>query len=386
MTNLHQSECRNLLLRRMSSEDFDLLAASLERIEVGQRDCLGRPGLDCAFVYFPETGFASVTAQCDPMKVEIGLVGREGFLGIPILLGGGSWPSATYAQLPGTFLRMEAAAFREALEASPSLTRLLLRYVQAYLVQVSSTAVANATYNVVERLARWLLMASDRTDGPELVLTHEILSIMLGVRRPGVTVATHLLEGDHAIRATRGRIDVVSRAKLIEAAGASYGTAEAEYDRLVGSQAEDRLGSAGVGQVATSSERDLDGYSILVVEDDYGLARDTGRAVMEAGGTVLGPVGREDQALAIVARRTPRCALVDINLGGGARFAVADALEERGVPFVFVTAYDDEAIPARFDRVPRLRKPVELPRIVQVAARLCADPRRGLPDGARAGL
>ena len=87
---------------------------------------------------------------------------------------------------------------------------------------------------------------------------------------------------------------------------------------------------------------------------------------------MLGPVGSEAQALALVARKTVRCALVDINLGEGARFTVADALQERGVPFVFVTGYDDHVIPERFDAVERVRKPAELRQVVEAAARLCA--------------
>ena len=121
-----------------------------------------------------------------------------------------------------------------------------------------------------------------------------------------------------------------------------------------------------------SREANLGGHSVLVIEDDYDLARDTGRALAEAGGRVLGPVGSEAQALALVARKAVRCALVDINLGEGARFTVADALQERGVPFVFVTGYDDHVIPERFDAVERVRKPAELRQVVEAAARLCA--------------
>ncbi|MBE7202451.1 MAG: Crp/Fnr family transcriptional regulator, partial [Parafilimonas terrae] len=130
--------------------------------------------------------------------------------------------------------RIPVAALRAATEASRSLRDLLLRYVQTFLVQVAQTAIANAGTPAEERLARWLLMYHDRQDGDDLSVTHEFLSIMLGVRRPTVTVAIHTLEGAGLIRARRGRIRVLSRARLEEAAGRTYGPAEAEYERLVG--------------------------------------------------------------------------------------------------------------------------------------------------------
>jgi hypothetical protein len=101
------------------------------------------------------------------------------------------------------------------------------------MLQVASTAYANAHFTVEQRLARWLLMCHDRWHDNELKLTHEFLALMLCVRRPGVTVATHILEGNGLIRAQRGRITILDRAKLIELAGDSYGMAEAEYERVI---------------------------------------------------------------------------------------------------------------------------------------------------------
>lgn len=297
MTRL-QSDCRNVLLRRMTADDFARLADSLEMVELPHREPLGRPGQSTEHVYFPETGVGSITSNREPMRIEIGLVGREGFIGIPVLLGDGAWPAASFVQIPGTFLKMPADVFRAATLASPSLQSLALRYVQAYIAQVSSTAIANASFNVEQRLARWLLMASDRVDGFELTLTHEFLAMMLGVRRPGVTVGTHVLEGEHAIRATRGRIQVVNRGKLVERAGASYGLAEAEYDRLigrhptaVGQELADgpeapAIGRAGLpGQVAA----DLVGRGLLAVVENQDLAHATEPAVIAAVGPELGP-------------------------------------------------------------------------------------------------
>lgn len=236
MTSLAQHQQGNLLLATLPGEDYQRLAPQLERLEAvhGYRFC--QAGQPVEHVYFPQGGIASVTSQGDPMKVEIGVIGREGLVGVPVLLGADSSPVSTFVQMPGSFLRLPVSSFLDFVHAHPDSQKVLLRFVQSFIVQVSSTAVANASYNVEQRLARWLLMAHDRADSDQLSLTHDFLSMMLGVRRPGVTVATHVLEGEHAIRATRGAIRVVDREKLKVFAGDSYGLAEAEYLRLIGTE------------------------------------------------------------------------------------------------------------------------------------------------------
>ncbi len=109
-----------------------------------------------------------------------------------------------------------------------------MHYAQAFLIQTVQTALANGTAKIEERLSRWILMSHDRVGHNDLPLTHEFLSIMLAVRRPGVTDALHQLEGRGLIRATRGQITVVDRAGLIRVAEGSYGVPEAEYQRLLG--------------------------------------------------------------------------------------------------------------------------------------------------------
>ncbi len=126
------------------------------------------------------------------------------------------------------------------------------------------------------------------------------------------------------------------------------------------------------GSLDMTGEASLGGCNVLVVEDDFFLAHDAGRALRQAGGRVLGPVGHEEDALDLLTSEKPTCALVDINLGHGAEFKIAEALQDRGVPFVFVTGYDDVVIPARFDTIERLRKPVHYREIVRAAARLCS--------------
>jgi CRP-like cAMP-binding protein len=135
--------------------------------------------------------------------------------------------------MAGHGLRLPTAALKVAISTHPALDRSLRRYTQAMAVQTSATAFANAEHTVEMRLARWLLMCHDRTDGDDLGLTHEFLSMMLGVRRPGVTTAIHVLEGNHLIRASRGLITVRNREGLETLADNAYGMPEAEYARLM---------------------------------------------------------------------------------------------------------------------------------------------------------
>lgn len=125
------------------------------------------------------------------------------------------------------------------------------------------------------------------------------------------------------------------------------------------------------GSLDMAGEADLNGCRVLVIEDDYYLASDTARALRKAGAEVLGPVGDEEQALALITEQHVTCALVDINLGDGLLFGVADALKMRGVSFTFVTGYDDVMIPERFGDVPRMRKPTDFRDVVRAAARMC---------------
>jgi CRP-like cAMP-binding protein len=233
MTAPRHSDVRNLLLRQLAPDDFDRLAGAMDRFEAGNGHQFGRPGETVATVYFPEEGLASVTSQDHPMKIEVGLIGYEGLVGLPVVLGCGSSPMSTFVQMPGQYLSVPADYFAEALRGSPTMLALFLRYAQAYQIQTASTAIANASCGIEQRLARWLLMTHDRASGNDLALTHEFLAMMLGIRRPGVTVATHILEGEHAIRATRGRIEIRDRETLVQFAGRAYGMAEAEYARLI---------------------------------------------------------------------------------------------------------------------------------------------------------
>ena len=225
----------NRLLASLSTDDFDLLAPHLESVTLGLRKNLERPNRRIDAVYFPEAGFASVVAvQSNGKEVEVGLIGREGMTGLPIVLGDHRSPHATYIQASGKGQCVSATELRKATQASVSLRDSLLKFVQAFGVQTTHTAICNAQSRLDVRLARWLLMAHDRIEDDTLTLTHEFLSIMLGVRRPGVTEALKALREQGLISYGRGQITVTNRKGMERTAGGAYGTPEAEYRRLIG--------------------------------------------------------------------------------------------------------------------------------------------------------
>ncbi len=233
MLSIVQNQLRNRLLRSLPLDDYALIQDGLESLSVASGESLTRPFARIKHIYFPESGIASVTTSAGAHHMEVGVIGREGLVGLPVVLGTESCPHDVFVQMPGLFTRIAAEEFRHAIEISPTLRALCLRFVQTYLVQTSFTAMANARFSVEHRLARWLLMCHDRCEDDDLCVTHDFLAMMLGCRRPGVTVATHLLEGEGMIRAKRGRITVRDREKLIALAGESYGRPEAEYERLM---------------------------------------------------------------------------------------------------------------------------------------------------------
>jgi CRP-like cAMP-binding protein len=229
-----QSDVRNRVLATLPPEEYAVLQPWLEPVALPLRTYLVEPNKPIEHVYFMEQGIASVVALTPQQRrIEVGLIGREGMSGTPVLLGTDQTPHECFVQMTGEAFSIEATRLREVVEGRLSLHLRLLRFVQAFTVQVAQTALSNGSYRLEERLARWLLMCHDRVDGDVLSTTHEFLSIMLGVRRPGVTEALHILEGAHVIRAERGLVTVLDRAKLERVAGESYGVAEAEYARLM---------------------------------------------------------------------------------------------------------------------------------------------------------
>ena len=225
----------NRLLRALPPADQDVLRPHLRWSELERGTVLVSPDEPITHVWFPESGLSSIIAMAgNDQGIEVGLAGRDGLIGMPLLLDADRTPHRIFMQVTGVGYSIDGDLFRTVLDEHAGIRKLLLRYVQAYSTQTTYTALSNAMHTVEERLARWLLMSHDRQDDDEIPLTHDFLALMLGVRRPSVTIALHSLEGLGFIKATRGLIVVRKREELEEFAGAGYGVPEAEYERLIG--------------------------------------------------------------------------------------------------------------------------------------------------------
>ncbi|MFP5076408.1 Crp/Fnr family transcriptional regulator [Rhizobium sp. YIM 134829] len=238
MTPLSQTSIRNRLLRALTVDQFASLAPHLEPYVLPLRHMLVEANVPTAHLWFIESGLASAIATNDDREeIEVAHIGREGITGLHRLLHVEATPNRTFMQVEGTGFRVSFAAMGALFDSDKGVRDLLLRYVFVSALQMAHSSVANARYTMHERLARWLLMCHDRVDGDHLQLTHEFLSLMLGVRRSGVTAELHVLEGIHAIKATRGDVQVLDRTRLENIAGGSYGAPERAYDQLIGSPA-----------------------------------------------------------------------------------------------------------------------------------------------------
>jgi CRP-like cAMP-binding protein len=226
---------RNRLLAALPQEDLARLRPRLELVDLPLRHVLHAPDAPIGAVYFPETGWISMLATLESGDAaEVGLIGREGMVGLPLLFGTDRSPFEAMAQMGGTALRLDAAAFRDALEDSPALRALLLRYALAFSTQVSWTAACNGRHHIEQRLARWMLMGHDRSESDDFPMTHEFLSMMLGVRRAGVTVAAGALQRAGLIRYDRGRMAITDRPGLEAAACECHENVRRESARPLG--------------------------------------------------------------------------------------------------------------------------------------------------------
>ncbi|TBY10018.1 Crp/Fnr family transcriptional regulator [Rhizobium laguerreae] len=235
MSDFSQSNVQNVLLRALAPEAFDLLRGTMQSVELPVKFELIAPDVPSETAYFLENGLGSVVAaNADDEAVEVGHIGYEGMAGAHVFLKVDQTPNRTFMQVQGHGISVPVSALHSMAQQVPSANHLLLRYVHCCELQLAHSALANARYNLTERLARWLLMCHDRLRNDDLPLTHEFLSLMLGVRRAGVTNEIHILEGVHAIKATRGNIRILDRRKLEHMAGGSYGMPEREYEQLTG--------------------------------------------------------------------------------------------------------------------------------------------------------
>lgn len=204
-----------------------------ELIELTFGDVLCEPGARIRDVYFPTTSLISVIAVLDEVSsLEVALVGNEGMLGIPLVLGVDISPLRGVVQGSGSAWRMQGTHFRRVLATSPALRRGLDTYVYVLLTQIAQSAACTCFHRLEARLAYWLLMAQDRAHDDSFYLTHSLLGKMLGVRRSGVTTAAGALQRRKLIRYSRGGITIVDRKGLEHASCGCYDVVTAAYARL----------------------------------------------------------------------------------------------------------------------------------------------------------
>jgi CRP-like cAMP-binding protein len=213
----------NRVLSRLSRADLALLRPHLEPVDLPLLMPLEQADRRIEAVYFIDHGFASVVADGPGKReLEVGMIGRESMTGLAVVLGNDRAKHTMYIQAPGAGQRMSASKLRRAMAQSARLQHLLLRCVNAFLIQTTETALANGRSKNEERLARWLLMADDRLDGGELPLTHKLLGVMLGVQRSAVTATVQALERKGLIKAGLRVITVLDREGLVRFSNGAY--------------------------------------------------------------------------------------------------------------------------------------------------------------------
>lgn len=225
----------NRILGELPAEEYERLSPHLEPFTLSVGNTLYYPHDPVTHVYFLNRGSVSIISTfADGGGVEVGVVGNEGMFGLNVVLGSVTAPHKAIVQQPGDAFRTPAEVIRQEFKAGGLLQDLLLRYTQAFMIQLAQTAACNRSHPVGGRLARWLLMSHDRALSDRLPLTHEFIAIMLGTRRAGITEAAGKLQNEGMIKYSRGHITVVNREKLEAVSCECYNIVKNEFARLLG--------------------------------------------------------------------------------------------------------------------------------------------------------
>jgi len=228
----------NRLLATLPGKDRKDIIANCESVELCLAQIISEPGQTIHHVYFPIDSFISlVTPPDDNAGLEVGLVGNEGMIGTPLILGIDVTPLRTFVQGAGPAWCMTSERFHDVLKQSSALQATLNRYLYVLMNQLAQMVTCTRFHWVEAHLARWLLMTQDRAHSDHFHITHEFLAFMLGVRRVGVTKAASALQQRELIHYSRGNITVIDRVGLKAAACSCYGAAESLYDRVLGPRA-----------------------------------------------------------------------------------------------------------------------------------------------------
>jgi len=224
----------NQLLAMLPEAELQLLRPHLELVSLPLGQVLQESGVVLSHGYFPTSAIVSLLYLTEAGgSSEIAVVGREGLVGTPIFMGGGSTPSRAVVRSAGVAFRIPAAALQAAFARSGAVVPILLRYTQALIAQLAQIAVCNRHHSLDQQLCRWLLLSLDRLPGPAIEVTQQLIAHSLGVRREGVTEAAMALQRNGLIRYQRGHLVVLDRPALEQRSCECYAVVKAEYDRLL---------------------------------------------------------------------------------------------------------------------------------------------------------
>ncbi len=222
-SNSGGSAVQNIVLCSLPDKEYNLLRPHLEPVDLPQYRILEEPGEKIEFTYFLDEGLASLVALSrDGRSVEVGIIGKEGMVGMSLIAGLRQGTFRTIMQMAGSGVRVRAQVFQDVLLSAPVLRAELSRFALMHGMQVAQIAACNRLHEVEQRLARWLLMCQDRFDSQSLPLTHEFLAQMLGTGRPSVSLAAGALENAGLIQNLRGTVKILNRKNLEEAACECY--------------------------------------------------------------------------------------------------------------------------------------------------------------------
>jgi CRP-like cAMP-binding protein len=226
---------KNRLLAALPREEYERILPHLGPVSFALGEVVYESGGRMEHIYFPTTAVISLLYTMENgASAEMGVAGREGLVGVALFMGGDTTPNRAVVQGAGGAVRMKASLLRDEFGRGGAFQRLLLRYTQALLTQMSQTAVCNRLHAIEQQLCRWLLLSHDRLDSDELVMTQELIANMLGVRREGVTAAAGRLQEQGLISYVRGRIQLLDQRRLEATVCECYRVVKDEYDRLLG--------------------------------------------------------------------------------------------------------------------------------------------------------
>ena len=225
---------KNHLLAALPDDEFKRIHSKLELVSFDLGEVIFESGDKLDHVHFPTTAITSLLYIMENgATAEIGVIGNDGVCGYALFLGGDSMANRAVIQSAGEAFRMSAKDVKAEFALGGTFQKILLRYTQALMTQISQTAVCNRLHSLEQQLCRWLLLSHDRLDSDKLVMTHDLISNMLGVRREGVTLAAQKLGKQNLIKNVRGTITVLDRQGLEDAVCECYAVVNAEYNRLL---------------------------------------------------------------------------------------------------------------------------------------------------------